>query len=321
MKNIEVGGTFGGLTVGYYAILPAKVRHSKELSSSEKLLFAEVTALSQKWGYCTASNGFLGELLGVSNRTITRQLTNLRKLGFIRVELVRVGKEVEERRVYPLMDMYGKALSEREVDVIIHKFNGKGEYLGTSVGGGVDKNDSTPTDINVRTPHDKNVYTSTDINVQSINTRFINTSINNISNIVADKSDDAKGVEGGSQGEKESKPKATRYNFEEQDMVLAKLLLQYNQRDDDKAKANLESWANTARLMRERDERTFDEIKDVMTWAKNDEFWCANIMSMPKLRKQMTQLISKMKRGGRNGKSNKPDAHKRVEDLPSTFIF
>lgn len=53
---------------------------------------------------------------------------------------------------------------------------------------------------------------------------------------------------------------------------------------------NLEGWANTIRLMRERDGRTYDEIASLFRWANNHEFWGVNIRSPEKLRKQWEEL-------------------------------
>ncbi|MBK3956922.1 alpha/beta hydrolase, partial [Staphylococcus haemolyticus] len=38
----------------YYSIITANVRYDNRLTDSEKLLFAEITSLSNKYGYCTA---------------------------------------------------------------------------------------------------------------------------------------------------------------------------------------------------------------------------------------------------------------------------
>ena len=40
----------------YYSILTANVRYDKELKANEKLLFSEITALSNRNGYCHATN-------------------------------------------------------------------------------------------------------------------------------------------------------------------------------------------------------------------------------------------------------------------------
>ena len=56
----------------YYAIIPAKVRYDKNLKPAEKILYGELTALSNKNGYCHAKNRYFANLYNVSNETETQ---------------------------------------------------------------------------------------------------------------------------------------------------------------------------------------------------------------------------------------------------------
>lgn len=56
----------------YWAQLPSEVRYSVELSSTAKLLYAELSALIGEDGYCWATNTYFAGVLGVSERTISR---------------------------------------------------------------------------------------------------------------------------------------------------------------------------------------------------------------------------------------------------------
>ena len=87
--------------INYYAIIPATVRYSKELKANEKLLYGEITSLSNKNGYCYAQNRYFADLYGVSIETVSRWLSNLQKCGFIQIEVKRnENKEVIARYIY-----------------------------------------------------------------------------------------------------------------------------------------------------------------------------------------------------------------------------
>ena len=49
--------------IGYYAIIPAILLFNENIKANEKLLYAVITVLSNKEGYCYASNVYLGGLL------------------------------------------------------------------------------------------------------------------------------------------------------------------------------------------------------------------------------------------------------------------
>lgn len=89
----------------YYSILTYEVLYSKELSSSEKLLYATITSLSQKDGYCYANNETIASLYGTTEVTISRQIKNLKDNGFIEIEYERNGSSIKKRKIYPLTKM------------------------------------------------------------------------------------------------------------------------------------------------------------------------------------------------------------------------
>lgn len=70
-------------------------------------------------------------------------------------------------------------------------------------------------------------------------------------------------------------------------------------------KPNLESWAKTIRLMREKDNRTHHEMGVLWKWARLDSFWQGNILSASKFRDKYDQLsIQKERKGNPNGKQS-----------------
>ena len=87
----------------YYSILTADVRYDKELKANEKLLFSEITALANKYGYCTASNGYLADLYDVKKTTVSHWLIYLKEKNYIRIEIERNDKkEIISRKIYPV---------------------------------------------------------------------------------------------------------------------------------------------------------------------------------------------------------------------------
>lgn len=70
----------------YYAIIPASVRYSN-IPANAKLLYGEITALSNKEGFCWASNPYFAQLYEADSSSITRWVGALVKAGFIRIEV------------------------------------------------------------------------------------------------------------------------------------------------------------------------------------------------------------------------------------------
>lgn len=55
----------------YYSILTARVRYDNDLTMGAKILFSEITALSNKKGYCFATNGYFAKLYDVTQTTVS----------------------------------------------------------------------------------------------------------------------------------------------------------------------------------------------------------------------------------------------------------
>lgn len=86
----------------YYAVLTADVRYCPDLSPQEKLLFAEITALSNKDGYCSASNSYFSKLYSLTEPTVSRQVKHLEELGFISVKYDKAGTKVTKRFIFAI---------------------------------------------------------------------------------------------------------------------------------------------------------------------------------------------------------------------------
>ncbi len=86
----------------YYAIIPADVRYDKNLKDKAKLLYGEITALSNKDGYCYANNKYFADLYQVNIRTIKDLIKSLIDRGYIKSVIVYKdnSKEVMQRKLY-----------------------------------------------------------------------------------------------------------------------------------------------------------------------------------------------------------------------------
>lgn len=110
-----------------YSILTADVRYDKRLKPNEKLLFSEITALSNKRGYCNASNNYFAQLYDVTTVTASNWVNHLKDRGYIDVEMIYDGKQIKERRIFvnsnPIKENFNTP-KEKVEDPIKNNFKG-----------------------------------------------------------------------------------------------------------------------------------------------------------------------------------------------------
>jgi len=85
----------------YYAVIPADVRYSKKLTPNAKLLYAEITALCNMNGKCTASTQYFATLYNVSKTSVQNWLKILEdNKHIIRHNIFKEGtKEILSRHI------------------------------------------------------------------------------------------------------------------------------------------------------------------------------------------------------------------------------
>lgn len=85
-----------------YAVIPASVRYDTSLRPNAKLLYGELSALAVAEGYCWASNAYLGDLFGLSKRSIEGLLKELKDRGHIEISTERDPQthEVLSRKIW-----------------------------------------------------------------------------------------------------------------------------------------------------------------------------------------------------------------------------
>lgn len=109
----------------YYAIIPAYVRYDNELNADEKIIYAEITALSILRGYCFATNKYFSNLYNCHVNTISRRIKALEKRGYIKVEITRDEKTKKyTRKIYLTENFIQKALTKTDEESLTNN----GEY-------------------------------------------------------------------------------------------------------------------------------------------------------------------------------------------------
>lgn len=87
--------------------------------------------------------------------------------------------------------------------------------------------------------------------------------------------------------------KSKENKFSSDDMTVAEFIWEGVQRINPNHKApKLEAWADSVRLMRERDGRSAEDIRALFAWANQHRFWAANVLSPDKLREQYDRLTA-----------------------------
>jgi hypothetical protein len=76
-----------GANPGIKTVLTAEARYDKRLSSTEKIMYSEIGGLHKKHKVCWATNAHFAKKFGLTTKTISRCITHLAELGYIRVEI------------------------------------------------------------------------------------------------------------------------------------------------------------------------------------------------------------------------------------------
>lgn len=67
----------------YWAVLPSEVRYDSELRPMAKILYAEISSLCNKDGYCWATNAYFADLYGVGEKTVSEWINQLKAKGYV----------------------------------------------------------------------------------------------------------------------------------------------------------------------------------------------------------------------------------------------
>ena len=119
----------------YYSVIPANVRYDENLKDKAKLLYGEITSLSDRNGYCYASNRYFANLYNVSSTTISLLIKNLIDNGYIESQIIyKEGtKEILNRYLKIIKEGYLKKLKDNNTSINnIKEENNKEEIIDLS---------------------------------------------------------------------------------------------------------------------------------------------------------------------------------------------
>lgn len=254
----------------YYAILPAFVRYDKDLPANARLLYGELTALTNKKGYCFASNNYFAPLYGVTPQAISKWIKILEKKGYIKIEYIYENGAITERHIYL-----------KEAAQVI-------------------ANNKTSENENSENNYEAEDERTQDKTSDSDNTAGVSTTVDTYQRQVEGVS--TQRLEGYQRQVEENTTRVniTRLNENDKDasLQLAKKLLSLHRKLDSNfacSDLQLEHWSDCIIALHKTESRTYDEIDSVIDFAKSNKFWQTIINSGNALQKNYTTLFLQMK--------------------------
>lgn len=76
-------------------IIEDTILKDKTINSTDKLVYGIIGVLSNKKGYCYASNEYISRQLSLSKRTVTRSISKLSNRSYIKIEVKK-----SQRKIY-----------------------------------------------------------------------------------------------------------------------------------------------------------------------------------------------------------------------------
>ena len=92
-----------------------------------------------------------------------------------------------------------------------------------------------------------------------------------------------------------------QFNSEGPEVKLSQLLCNLILKNNPTAQPKPNGWPKVVDAMLRIQGRTPEHIEKLVRWSQADDFWCANILSMGKLKKQFDRLTVEMSKGKRTG--------------------
>lgn len=258
----------------YYAVIPSTVRYDQNLTANAKLLYGEITCLTDQDGNCFAGNEYFAKLYEVSTVSISKWIAQLISANYITVKYVY--KEDTKQIIKRIITL---AVGGKEkLTTYITKVNGGGK-------------EKFKDNIDIYSTHgDYNTH-------GNYNTHG---SINNNNNIITPK-----------------KSKAKEYAELTTKIYPYFLGLFEGENTVPKTTAQKEKWLDTIEYFKKHYD--LKEIYYAVKWARGDDFWRPNVLSVPALKttakngaKKIDNLLAKYK--AHLEEQNKPTGMYKIPD-------
>jgi len=259
----------------YYAVIPSTVRYDQNLTANAKLLYGEITCLTDQDGNCFAGNEYFAKLYEVSTVSISKWIAQLISANYITVKYVY--KEDTKQIIKRIITL---AVGGKEkLTTYITKVNGGGK-------------EKFKDNIDIYSTHgDYNTH-------GNYNTHG---SINNNNNNITTP----------------TKLKTKEYAELTTKIYPYFLGLFEGENTVPKTTAQKEKWLDTIEYFKKHYD--LKEIYYAVKWARGDDFWRPNVLSVPALKttakngaKKIDNLLAKYK--AHQEEQNKPTGMFKIPD-------
>jgi len=244
-------------SMSYIGYIPKPIRHNADLSPRDKLIYCEITSTLDDRGVCTKNNIYFSNVTGCTNATVSASMTKLRELDYIDVIIEKEENTQKFKKRYIILKAVSNLQGGGNANLqkaVSNTQGGVDAISGTSSEGGNAKAISNTGDAII-----------------------IN---NNIRYIYSNKRHQIKYNENITQGQMEYLKKIVT------DFYTAKHKQFPNHIKADWFDDNTLTVGSVNTLF---DLITIDgwgekEVRDVIKWATDDDFWSSNLLSLRTLR-------------------------------------
>ena len=252
--------------MSYIGYIPKPIRHNTDLSPRDKLIYCEVTATLDDDGICTKNNAYFAKVSDCTKATVSASMTKLRELGYISIiiEKDEDSQKFRKRYIIPKATSNLQGGGNEELQKAMSNLQGGVEpILGTS-----SEESNAKTTSNTDEPY----YNTYNIRYIYSNKRH---QINYNKNIT--------------QGQMTFLKKIVTEFYTAKHKQLPNHITADWFNDSDLTKGSVNTLFELITL----DGWGEKDVRDVIKWATDDDFWMSNLISLRSLRTKSNNGQSK----------------------------